>query len=401
MQHILFISHDANRAGSQLLLLELIRLLGESGVKTHLLVQEGGNLLDDFRKVTEVTLLDEGASSPPRIISRIPGARRLQTQAQRRSADRVLSGLLALDFDLLFVNSVANAGFYRDRLSSFHHLPVVLFAHELAMSVGMYTERDQLEFLLCRCQHLITVSRAVADYYAREFGFPTERSSTFTLINTADILARLSKTAPDFLRQKLNLPADALVVGGCGNAEWRKGNDIFNLIARNVIARMADRLVYFVWIGAGESHPFFELIRFDIERFGLSDQILLLPPTDEALECMSGFDLFLLSSREDPYPLVVLEAALLQKPVVCFAESGGAPELVEADAGRVVDYLDVEGAAVAVAELLLDGPLRKRMGEAAREKVLTRHDTAESVARLLAIIESATSSKSTEESTLS
>ncbi len=397
MHNVLFISHDANRAGSQLLLLELIRLLGEKGLKTHLLIQEGGNLLDDFKKVTGVTLLETQPGPGSRLLARIPGANQRRIKAHRRSEQRMTNALLARKFDLVFVNSVANAGFYRDQLGPLHSLPVVLFAHELAMSVGIYTERDQLEFLLGHCRHLITVSRAVADYYEHEFRFPAEKSSTFTLINTEDILTRLADSPPGFLRRKHDLPADALIVGGCGNAEWRKGNDIFNLIARNVINRMAGRPVYFVWIGAGESQPFYELIRFDIERFGLTSKIVLVPPTDEALDCMAGFDLFLLSSREDPYPLVVLEAALLQKPIVCFAESGGAPELVETDAGRVVDYLDVEAAAVAITDLLENPQLRQELGEKAREKVLTRHDTADSVGRLMNIINLAALEKTPDE----
>ena len=55
----------------------------------------------------------------------------------------------------------------------------------------------------------------------------------------------------------------------------------------------------------------------------------------------SIFDVFALMFREDPFPLVCLEAALLEKPNLCFARAGGASELVESDSGFVVPYLDL------------------------------------------------------------
>ena len=40
--------------------------------------------------------------------------------------------------------------------------------------------------------------------------------------------------------------------------------------------------------------------------------------------------------EEDPYTLVCLEAAALEKPYVCFEGAGGSPEFVEEDCGFVV-----------------------------------------------------------------
>ncbi len=391
LQKVLFISHDANRAGSQLLLLQLIGLLANKGIPTHILLCEGGELVDKFEKVTSVTLVKP---IPQRsLLQRF--IRILSKKSQANVPDnpdfsRVKAELLAQRFDLVFVNSVANAEFYHCQLGYLQKLPVVLFAHELQMSVATYTEPESLKFLLGKCHHLIAVSGAVADFYVKEYQYPAERVSTFTLINTDDIQRRIAAVDSQWLQQELDLPADAIVVGGCGNAEWRKGNDIFNLIAREVIERLPDKSVYFVWVGAGDSQPFYELIKFDIERFGLTDKIRLIPPTPRALDIMTRFDVFLLSSREDPYPLVVLEAALLQKPIVCFDQAGGAPELVESDAGEVVKYLDVHAAATAVVSLVEDSDLRIKKGKMAYEKVLERHDTASSVQKVMDIIECAT-----------
>ena len=390
-QKVLFISHDANRAGSQLLLLQLIKLLNKQGISTHLLLCDGGDLVEDFRAVTSLTLLQTSpkppvSTLPQRIIKRLPFIQAATLGPDEKLSVRIKGELSQLNIGLVFVNSVANATFYQTQLTFLHHLPVVVFAHELEMSVATYTAPKSLKFLLHKCDHLIAVSRAVADFYVRDYAYPVTQVSTFTLINSEEILNKIAAIEPHYAHPALPIEPDAVLIGGCGNAEWRKGNDIFNLIARQVIERLPEQPIYFVWVGAGPMHPFFELIKFDIERFGLSRQIILIPPTPEALNIMNQFDIFLLSSREDPYPLVVLEAALLQKPIVCFEKAGGAPELVEHDAGDVVGYLDIDAAAEAVMTLIKHPDLRLQKGKVAQEKVLERHNTEHSIKKILTII---------------
>jgi glycosyltransferase involved in cell wall biosynthesis len=82
-----------------------------------------------------------------------------------------------------------------------------------------------------------------------------------------------------------------------------------------------------------------------------------------------------------------MEAALQETPVVCFEDAGGAPELIEADAGFVVPYMDISAASDAIIQLILDPSLRNTLGQNARKKVLERHNTDKSVASVEAIIQ--------------
>jgi glycosyltransferase involved in cell wall biosynthesis len=77
-----------------------------------------------------------------------------------------------------------------------------------------------------------------------------------------------------------------------------------------------------------------------------------------------------LPSREDPYPLVCLEAACHGKPIVCFDGAGGMPEFVREDAGRVVPYLDAAQAGRGIVELGTDPALRAALGARGRERVV-------------------------------
>ena len=389
---ILFISHDANRAGSQLLLLQLLKILKQKNIPMELLLCGDGVVEKEFEEVVPTIRLPE---PPKHIVSRLSDKVLCKLgliDTLTRLADKKRRQLLRErvnpeNIGLVFINSIANAGIYYNELDFLHHLPVVLFAHELEMSANMYSKRNELEFLLKKTDHLIAVAQAVADYYIRDFDFPEDSVSILTLIDHDYIDANFQKAQRNLLEKEYGIPEDAIVVGGCGNAEWRKGNDIFNWIARLVIARTSPLPVYFVWVGAGKQHAIYQLIETDIRRMGLSDRVILIPPTSRALDFISRFDILLLSSREDPYPLVVMEAALNETPVICFQGAGGAPELIANDAGRTVPYMDIPAASEAIIQLILDPGERTLLGRKGRKKVLERHKTGLSIERIMAIIQ--------------
>ncbi len=63
---------------------------------------------------------------------------------------------------------------------------------------------------------------------------------------------------------------------------------------------------------------------------------------------MVGADVFLMSSRQDPYPCVVQEAMASALPVITFAGSGGTTEMVAGGGGVVCPYGDIEAVAKAI-----------------------------------------------------
>jgi glycosyltransferase involved in cell wall biosynthesis len=166
---------------------------------------------------------------------------------------------------------------------------------------------------------------------------------------------------------------------------WRKGPDLFVQMARQVLATTRQPVV-FVWLGGALDQMEYRNLQYDAQALGIEDR-LFFPGTVKAhLPYFARFDIFVLSSREDPFPLVMLDAASLGKPLVCFEHAGGAPELVEDDAGVVVPYLDVVAMAAAVVRLVESPALRASMGEAARRKTRERHDRATGAGHIAGII---------------
>jgi glycosyltransferase involved in cell wall biosynthesis len=105
------------------------------------------------------------------------------------------------------------------------------------------------------------------------------------------------------------------------------------------------------------------------------ERILMLGMTDEATkkDAFAACDVFVMASSADSFGIVYLEAWLYGKPVIG-ADAGGVPEVVSPGRdgllvrfGRHVELAD------AVSKLLADTELRRRLGEAGRQKVLDEY----------------------------
>jgi len=76
----------------------------------------------------------------------------------------------------------------------------------------------------------------------------------------------------------------------------------------------------------------------------------------------AGSDVYALTSREDPFPSVVLDSFHVAVPVVAFASSGGASELIEKVGGETVPRFDTIGFSAAICRLLDTPKLAQSIG---------------------------------------
>jgi glycosyltransferase involved in cell wall biosynthesis len=100
-------------------------------------------------------------------------------------------------------------------------------------------------------------------------------------------------------------------------------------------------------------------------------------------------DLFVLPTRADNSPLVLLESLGCGTPGVSFAV-GGVPETIQHErTGLLADAEDAAGMAAAIERLWAAPDERRRMGEAGRALIVERHDEAVVAARHREIYEEA------------
>lgn len=362
MKKILFISHDANQAGAQILLLRFLQKLPQyADFKFQILLGFEGPLVEDFEKCAHTYHWYRQRYVP-----------RYQRPFQRMlppsdEQTRIRKQLERERFDLVVSNTVTNGALLEE--FRFLKCPVVTYAHELEMGIAMYTSPEAFQMTLDRSDFFMACSQALKDRYVVNYGLSPDRIDVLPSLLPAEAYATLPSPERGLaMRQRLGIPATTPLVGAMGTVDWRKGIDLFVQLAR-----LAPPDVHFAWVGGSHDQPQVQMIREDLRRLHLEQRVHLVPAQPNPLEFMAAFDVFALPSREEPYPLVVLEAALMERPIVCFDQSGGAREVVETDAGYVCEYLNLNQMASRLASLLSDATLRRQMGAAGRRKVLERH----------------------------
>ena len=376
---ILFVGHDAARAGAQIELLHFLRWFKKNSQRPFsILLGRDGELIPDFQGLADTWSVDRSHWRPEALRTRLLIATGLGRWTLRKEAADVQRFAAENPPTLVYTNSIASARVVNVLAPK---VPILTHVHELEFQIRTYSTKETSD-LLSRTSQFIACSNAARENLLTQHTIPTAKVATIhESIPVADI--RADRTRQQVF-QELRIPEDALLIIGSGTSGWRKGSDLFIHLARTV-ARQHKR-AYFAWTGGGWPVDVAQF-EHDVRLGGLSEKVRFAGAVVKPYDYMAACDVFVLTSREDPYPLVCLEAAALAKPIICFADAGGMPEFVENDCGFIVPYLDIAAMADRVVSLLDAPDLRRTMGIAARDKVTRRHDIGVAAPRILEIIE--------------
>ena len=192
-------------------------------------------------------------------------------------------------------------------------------------------------------------------------------------------------TSPE-LKKKLNIPADAFVIGASGKVSHRKGVDYFIEIARKIVKDLHRRPVRFVWVGGPLHEPFAKEIMKSIDDGSLNHKVIFTDIQKNPYQYYDMFDIFLLTSREEPFGMVVIEAGILKKTFLCFEGADGPKKFAEEGWGIVIKDFDPQHMADKARELLLNSTLRTKMGECAHRNVQKYYTAKQAVPKITHLI---------------
>jgi len=236
----------------------------------------------------------------------------------------------------------------------------LVHTHDFSVKEGRSLFKECADLFICPCQE-------TEDLLLRRYG--VEGSKIQIVHEFID---------PDHVRQEARSGHAAFrsagpMVVGCGTASWRKGVDLFLRTA----AKMPD--VFFVWIG--------EFSDPDV-RIGALANVRFVGELLNPFPQMAAGDVFFLPSREDPFPLVALEAMALGLPVVAWRKGGGIHAAIQG-CGTAVDEPTPNLFERAIRGFLDDPAKKDRAGKTGAERVQSRYSARTNLPRILGLIQRA------------
>lgn len=365
---ILFILHDASLSGAPILVLNLLKRLKQDRPDyiIDILLLKSGELYEEFVKVSnEIFVFNKPSENPSflrRNLKRIQGIILKKKETPQDRIDKIINTLLLNEYDLVYGNTIVTLSwvlpFYKKGIST------IIAIHELTFGIESVYSKEFIIENISNTTKIISGSKAVADNLIRQYGADAKRIDI--VHSFVDSVLTIQKDK-ETLRKELHIPNDHLIVGIASAQELRKGTEMVPLLVQK-IKQKTNRPFTFINLGGDSKSAAVRCAKIDAEKLDVDDTLLFIDHNKTPNDYINLFDIFLLMSREDPFPLVMLTAAKLRKPIIAFEKSGGAEEFLKNGHGILIPYLNLDIMSAEVIKLMEDSNLREKLGK----NILTR-----------------------------
>ena len=195
------------------------------------------------------------------------------------------------------------------------------------------------------------------------------RSAVVPIPNAVDVDRLTPPRDVGELRRRFGLDETAVIVTIVGLVSERKGHPYFLQMARRVGASCPDARFLVVGEDILTGGAYRRAMQAYAAELGIAGRTQFLGFRDDAADLMAASDVIVLPSLQEGLPVALVEAHALGKPVVS-TRVDGIPEIVtDGVTGILVPPAESEALADAVLSLVADQALRRRMGDAGRERV--------------------------------
>lgn len=360
--------------GSSKVLLQAVTALQQKGHKVCVVVSEEGPLTIELQKAGIQTKIIRLGILRRRYFNFFGIINRAVVLSRAFFALKKLCKVQQID--LIYTNTapVVIGGL----LAKFTGIKNVWHLHEI-LEKESFTHRFFGKLINATASKVMVVSNAV---YNNWVGVIEERKvvkvyNGYNAVNVAAVNVAPPDTtiAPPItnLRQHLGINLDTVLIGMVGRVNLFKGQSYYiDIVAA---AKAAGLNCHFVMIGDAYTgyEYLYKTLELQIQNLGLQDMITNLQYQANAVSLIAQFDIFVLPSiKPDPFPVVMLEAMAVAKPIIATAQGGALEQIDDCVTGFLVPINDANTAAQKLGVLVNNPFMRSKMGEAGKQKLQTQ-----------------------------
>jgi len=369
---IIIASHEATRTGAPMIILKIAKILSEKyKYKITCLLLSGGELVKEFEKHSSRLIK----------LYEYPNYQQLDQAGYNQLISETIGTQKPL-FSL--INSAAS----HKLCKSLYLLKIPFFSltHEFA---DPFRHEEFLNVM--NAEKVIVpskiVEKSIENKYKKKFNNILIRGQGVLHDNFG---LKNKVTARRAINHELGIKDEDILILSSGYVHGRKGKDAYYHIALDYLNTYSeDSQVYFVWLGHYDPSNFNSLeywINYDRHKLDIWDRIKFIGAKEVVEDYFLAADIFLLPSRMDPFPCVILEAMACNLPVVCFEDSIGSSEIISHYEESVASYMNIREISNKLHKLVHNTDLRIEIGACNKEIVDKNFDFDNYVEDLLNII---------------
>lgn len=295
-------------------------------------------------------------------------------------------------YELIFVSGYRIIGLTAVLIGKLLRKPVVLKADSQGEMSGNFFEAGLQKFgiakssfafrsflhirnsILRKADAFSAISPAIAAEW-KASGIPSEK--VHLIPNSVDTsrFFPVDGTQKRFLREKLGLPPDAIIVIYTGRLVSYKGLPLL-LKVWNEIRRDVDQtLLILAGTGGLDIHNCEDELREYTKAHGMEDHVKFTGAVQNVWEYLQASDLFVFPTENDAFPSSLVEAMACGLPVIATPVGAIESIVVDGETGVLIEPSNFEQLFQALHVLLTDRAAAARMGGAASQAV-QRHYSA-------------------------
>lgn len=293
------------------------------------------------------------------------------------NAKKIRQALVQHNSDLLYMNN--QPGSNAEGYLAAEGLPVTVVQH---CRIEPVLNHDLVEMVNRRGDAVIAVSYGVRDVLLAN-GVAAEKC--FTVFNAIDIFQPLPPRE-QMRKQLLDVDDSTFVFGSIGSLIARKSNHHILQALGKFAAAFPQARWKMVILGEG---PDLEALQRQATQAGIADRVIFTGFRSNALEYLAAFDVFILASKSEGLPRVVLEAMLLNTAVIGSRVTGTAELITHDVTGLLFDYGDTDALSERMKTLYLDADKRNTLLQQANANVKAHYAIEHYVAGVETILKNA------------